>query len=45
MRVCKLISEIEYSISQEQETPEQSLIEERIKRGKMLGGHILLDPY
>jgi hypothetical protein len=26
-------------------TPEQLLIEERIKRGKMLGGHILLDAY
>jgi hypothetical protein len=26
-------------------TPEELLIEERIKRGKMLGGHILLDAY
>jgi hypothetical protein len=30
---------------QREKTPEELLIEERIKRGKMLGGHILLDAY
>jgi hypothetical protein len=37
------ISEISGKINAK--TPEELLIEERIKRGKMLGGHILLDAY
>jgi hypothetical protein len=42
MRVCKFIADAEHP--QQQKSPEQLIIEERIKRGKMLGGHILLDP-
>ena len=37
--------EIEIPKPQEPLTPEQLLRQERIKRGKMLGGHILLDLY